>query len=152
MKIVEGNILDIGYGIVGHQVNCQSVMGAGLARQIRERYPRVFEEYKLVMGKMLPKHRLGKCQMVEIIFKKLYFANLFGQYDFIPRGIVHTDYNALAMALRGIQRWRTTVLKLPVYLPFGLGCGLAGGDWKVVFGIIQDAIPDATIIKLRKNN
>jgi len=150
MKTINGNILDIKRGIIGHQVNCQMVMGAGIAKQIRDLYPAVYNEYMTVMGKAPINARLGRCQMV-VVSPTLLFANLFGQFDYRPRGIVHTDYTALAMALRNLARWQNTFVKkdeFPIYLPYGMGCGLAGGSWEIVEGIVRDAIPDATIVKL----
>ena len=38
MKIIEKNILTIEKGIVCQQVNCQGVMGAGLAKSIKEKF------------------------------------------------------------------------------------------------------------------
>ena len=147
LKFVKGNILEAKDGIVGHQVNCQMVMGAGLAKQIRDKYPRVYEEYITVMGRMPMDRRLGQCQVVEIS-KMLYFANLFGQFDYRLRG-VKTDYGALGMALRQLQRWKslTKPPDFPIYLPYGIGCGLGGGNWSIVEGIIRDATPDATIVR-----
>ncbi len=149
MKFVKGNILDADHGIIGHQVNCQLVMGAGLAKQVREKYPHVYNEYKLVMAFQTPEQRFGRCQMVVATPPNtLFIANLFGQMHFRPRGIVHTDYGALASALRNLQRWRETFFpKYSVYLPHGLGSGLAGGEWNVVEGIIRDAVPDAIIVR-----
>jgi len=148
MNIINGNILDIKEGIIGHQVNCQMVMGAGLAKQIRVKYPRVFSEYIEIMGKTKVNRRLGICQMVEVLPGKLFIANLFGQFHYIPRGKPHTDYGALAMALRNMKRWSTEVLKkCDIYLPYGIGCGLAGGDWNIVEGIIRDSVPDAILVR-----
>lgn len=149
LKFVKGDILDAKDGIIGHQVNCQMVMGAGLAKKIRDKYPVVFSEYKTVMSAYPVNMRLGKCQMVEAIPKTLYIANLFGQYHYLPRNRVHTDYNALGMALRNLNRWRSTTFgdDFHIYLPRGLGCGLAGGDWKVVEGIISVAVPNAIIVR-----
>jgi O-acetyl-ADP-ribose deacetylase (regulator of RNase III) len=153
MKFVKGDILDAKHGIIGHQVNCRMVMGAGLAKQIRDKYPMVFTEYKEVMGAAEYHKRLGKCQLVQV-GPDLYVANLFGQADFVPRGVCHTDYNALSMAMNGLHDWRkmnwSAEVDMPIYLPSGLGCGLAGGDWKVVEGLISSAIPDATIVRYNK--
>ncbi|MCB4340706.1 hypothetical protein [Bacillus subtilis] len=33
--------------IICQQVNCKGVMGAGLAKQIRKKYPKCFEDYSL---------------------------------------------------------------------------------------------------------
>jgi O-acetyl-ADP-ribose deacetylase (regulator of RNase III) len=151
MHFVKGDILDAKDGIIGHQVNCQMVMGAGLAKQIRDKYPRVYDEYMLMVGKSPITARLGRCQMVAVS-DKLLVANLFGQFDYRPRNKVHTDYTALSMALRNLQRWKDTFVSkdFPIYLPYGLGCGLAGGDWKIVEGIIRGAIPDANIVRYDK--
>ena len=150
MKFLKGDILDAPHGIIGHQVNCQMVMGAGLAKQIRTKYPIVFQEYSEVMGKYPVKRRLGKCQMVQVN-QNLYVANLFGQYHFAPRGQQHTDYGSLGLALHALNKWaKAKRPDLPIFLPKGLGCGLAGGDWDVVLGIIRDAVPDANIVRYSK--
>jgi len=150
MKIVNGNIMDATYGIIGHQVNCQLVMGSGIAKQIRDKYPHVFKEYSSTMSRMPIANRLGKCQVTTAIPNKLFIANLFGQFHYMPRGVRHTDYTALGMALRNLQRWKNTFFQeATIYLPFGIGCGLGGGDWGVVTGLIKDSIPDAVVVKLK---
>ena len=49
VKLIEGNILTSPTcnenTIICHQVNCRAAMGAGLARQIRDKWPVVFDEY-----------------------------------------------------------------------------------------------------------
>ena len=149
MQVIKNNILNIKQGIIGHQTNCQLVMGAGLAKQIRDKYPHIFTEYKSVMKVLTPTNRLGRCQMVVAIPpNQLFIANLFGQFHFYPRGKQHTDYAALAAALHQLQTWRNTFFpKYSVYLPVGLGCGLAGGDWPTVKTLIQTAIPDAILVQ-----
>lgn len=149
MKHVKGDILDVKVGIIGHQVNCQLVMGAGLALQIRKKYPHVFSEYRDITTRIKPRHRLGRCQMVVAIPpNNLFVANLFGQHNFRPRKVTHTDYNALSAAMNQLQTWRMQFFPhYPVYLPSGIGCGLAGGNWQVVSAIIKDVIPDAIIVE-----
>ena len=58
--VIKKDILSITEGIIGHQVNTQGVMGAGLALKIREKYPQVYEEYR----KNTPS--LGNIQVVTI--------------------------------------------------------------------------------------
>ena len=149
MNYIEGNILDTSYGIIAHQVNCQLVMGSGLAKQVRDKYPHVFKEYTEVMSRIPTDKRLGKCQMVIAVPGKVMIANLFGQLNYLPRGIQHTDYSALGMALRHLQRWRERFSpNVQVYVPEGIGCGLGGGDWEIVKGIVLSAIKDVTIVRL----
>lgn len=53
MTEINGDILTIPTDgrptVVCHQVNCKGVMGAGLAKQIREKHPEVYEAYKKKM-------------------------------------------------------------------------------------------------------
>ncbi|WP_223249514.1 macro domain-containing protein [Bacillus sp. NMCN6] len=46
IKTVDDNILEASEDIICHQVNCKGVMGAGLAKQIKSKYPNVHKEYK----------------------------------------------------------------------------------------------------------
>ena len=148
MKRLTGNILDAEHGIICHQVNCQLVMGAGLAKQIRDKYPHVYSEYRAMQGYAV-NDRLGLCQIVEVKPKTLYVANLFGQFHFRPRNIRHTDYGALAKALRDLANWRRNNCppNFPIWIPFKMGCGLAGGDWNEVEALISYHTPDAFIIR-----
>ena len=47
IEIVEhSNLLEVKSGIICHQVNCIGAMGAGLALNIRNKWPIVFNQYK----------------------------------------------------------------------------------------------------------
>ena len=39
------DLFESGADMICHQVNCMGVMGSGVAKQVKERYPKVFEEY-----------------------------------------------------------------------------------------------------------
>ena len=45
IKVIKGDILSVETGVVVHGVNYQSVFGAGLDKQIRQKYPEVCSEY-----------------------------------------------------------------------------------------------------------
>ena len=63
-------------------------------------------------------------------------ASIFGQYRY-GYETRHTNYSALFKGLEwvfGIAK----IDKVPVYIPKGLGCGLAGGNWDFVEAYIQD--------------
>lgn len=46
IQIVNGDLLEANEDILGHQVNCQGVMGSGIAKILRDRYPNLYPEYK----------------------------------------------------------------------------------------------------------
>ena len=45
LKYIKGDITEIESGIICQQTNCQGVMGSGLAKAIRDKWPKVFDEY-----------------------------------------------------------------------------------------------------------
>lgn len=153
----DGDILSNAYGIICHQVNCRGVMGAGLAKQVKEKYPKVFNWYKYYCESISPIHLLGYTQFVTVDEDKasnptLVVANLFAQ-DNYGRGKLYTDYKALEKCLKSVYNI-ANAHNLPVYIPYGIGCGLAGGDWSKVENLIKEIFNDCkvlcTIVKLKK--
>lgn len=134
VNLIEGNILTPPTRnentIICHQVNCHAAMGAGLARQIRDKWPVVFDEYVKVCN---PK-KLGDFQVVQVA-PQLYVANLFGQSSF-GRDKRQTNYAALGTALfRAMKEHPDATFRVP----YGLGCGLAGGNLVTVLNLIEEA-------------
>ena len=148
LKYVKGDILQAKIGIITHSCNCFLVFGAGLAKQIKDKYPRAYTECVEIMGKAEPRNRLGKAQIVEVIPGSLFICNAFGQFNYGRTG-QHTDYNALAQALYGLNDWHSKYcpVDFPIYIPHGIGAGLGGGKWEVINNIIKNAVPNAIIVR-----
>jgi hypothetical protein len=147
MEFINGNITDITFGIICHQVNCQGVMGAGVALAIRNKWPVVYTVYHEAYGTNYL--RLGRVIFV-MIDSGLIVANLCGQNRYGRKGIF-TEYDALHKAIHYISEVKRKIDKkmdipIPVYFPNGMGCRLAGGDWNIVIKIIGKYIPDAKIV------
>jgi hypothetical protein len=136
-----GDLLDSG-GYVFQQVNCQFVMGKGLALQIRSRYPEVYTEYKKLQNKDIDNASyLGTYQTVKVADKT--FVNVFSQ-EYYGRGPL-TEY---PMMIKAFEQFKQNEPDGEYNFPYLFGCGLAGGDWNIVSGIIDDYFPDAVIWKL----
>ena len=158
IKEVNGNLLTYpGIQVIGHQTNCLSVMGAGIAKQIKARWPEVFREYCDYCKSQSDKHNLlGTIQVLKTDDGK-YIANLFGEYSFCesiapyeeggkPR---HTDYDALKECLHRLHTWMALNDIKTGGLPDHIGCGLAGGNWDgVVYPMIKDEFGDDEDITL----
>ncbi len=138
MKTICGNILSVEIGIIGHQVNCQKIAGSGLALQIRRKYPGWYKDF------ISANNHLSDIHLYEVT-DKLAIANLYGQ-DKIGKGL-QTNYNALFKCLDSLAWISEANPELPVYLPYGIGCGLGGGNWLTVERIIQSTIPNAILYK-----
>ena len=129
--------------IIVHQVNCQGVMGSGIAKQVKALYPRVFNAYveyckkSNILGTSLIVYDRGK-----------YIANVFGQYNY-GNGL-QTNYNALSSGLKEVYTFAKNNL-LSVAIPYKIGCGLGGGDWNVVSKIIESIFTDVPFYVYRKD-
>ena len=146
MKTIEGNILNVEKGIIVQQVNCQGVMGSGLAKSIRDKWPIVYDRYAEYVSKNinyggLSSDLLGLTIPVTV-GKGLWVYSIFGQ-DFFGTDKRHTNYGALSQGLSAF-----TGAACPIYFPYLLGCGLGGGDWEVVSELIEFYVPDAIIVRL----
>lgn len=139
--LMKMNLLDVENGIIGHQVNCKGVMGIGLALDIRKKYPLVYTHY------IRNTPSLGEVQFVCVSQSPLlYVANMAGQLSYGRTG-VHTNYEALGKCLEEVHSF-SIKHDLPIYLPFGIGCGYAGGNWYKVENLIKSKCPNAILCKL----
>lgn len=141
MKIVNGDILTPNSNkyrkvLVCHQVNCMRKMGAGLALQIKLKYRNVYLAYLSKCQEIQSgKGGLGDIQVCDVTIESGYsIVNIFGQY-YYGRGSMHTDYDALHRAFTTIaDNYKGYVVRIP----YMMGCGLGGGDWRKVYQLIQD--------------
>lgn len=157
IKQVNGNLLTYpNIQVIAHQTNCLGIMGKGLALQIKNLWPNVFEEYKSYCKDPDDPHKLlGKCQIVHIESDR-YVANLFGEYSFCEsiapyeegRKPRHTNYDALKEALHRLHTWMVLNDKVTAGVPHCIGCGLAGGSWPIVHQMLVDEFEDDEDITL----
>lgn len=149
-----GNILDEQKGIICHQVNHQGVMGAGLAKQIRTKYPLLFDDYFSLCRNYTFSYvrEMGVISYYKV-GEGLGIASVFGQEHYgRENNRVYTDYISLKNGLVNVARIAMIDGK-EVFIPHGMGCGLAGGNWDIVRGIIETVFEntlDCYIIKLKQ--
>jgi len=137
IKIVYGNLLDTSAKYICHQVNCQGVMGSGVAKQIRDRHPVVFQKYKEVCDRYSDKrHKLmGQICGVRIDENRA-VINLFGQYEYGRAPKTYTDLPALKMACQEVANHVKP--GDTIAMPYRIGCGLANGDWGQVLDMLTE--------------
>ena len=60
-----------------------------------------------------------------------------------------TDYEAMKKALKEIKQYAKS-LKLSICMPYKIGCGIANGDWNIVYKIVEEVFNDydVTLYKL----
>lgn len=151
----DGNLLDADVNYICHQVNCQGRMGSGIAKQIRERWPIVYEnymaEFKEMEGKIIQLYGqwesqidvsdvlLGRLQQVKVNDTKT-VINMFSQQYYGYDGKRYTSYDAFWDCLNGIKYSIPKGSKIG--FPWGIGCGLGGANWEVIITMIEEVLRD----------
>lgn len=136
LKVIKGNLLNETRGILVHGVNCQGKMGAGIALELRKRYPQVYKSY-IDAGdrdRWHPRFLLGTVNFVPIT-DELVIANAFTQEDYGVDGRRFVSYDAIDRCFASINQYATKT-RLPVKFP-KIGAGLAGGCWDIISVIIE---------------
>lgn len=142
IKYITGNILTPNTTsqsvLVCHQVNCRGVMGAGLAKQVRQKYPGTYAAYKEKCAEIKQgRGGLGDVQFCDYLSQSGYIlANIFGQ-DGYGRNKQYTDYAALRKAFAHIAH---AFPNATIRIPYKMGCGLGGGEWSIVEQIIEETL------------
>lgn len=151
----DGNLLDADVNYICHQVNCQGRMGSGIAKQIRERWPIVYEnymaEFKEMKGKIIQlcgqwesqidvsDILLGRLQQVKVNCTQT-VINMFSQQYYGYDGKRYTSYDAFWDCLNGIKHSIPKGSKIG--FPWGIGCGLGGANWEVIITMIEEVLRD----------
>lgn len=138
--IQTGNLLDAKAGIIVHGVNCQGVMGSGVAKAIKAHYPVVYEEYVREVSK-LKFNNLDPLGKIHVVYQPNHIViNAFTQRNYGKDGKQYVDYDAVRSCFRQIAQ----VAKIEDYhvnYP-KIGAGLGGGDWKIIYNIILEELKD----------
>lgn len=149
---INGDLLvvqeELNLDIICHQVNCQGVMGSGIAKQIRDTYPVVYENYKKkcdVLAKAGSREQLlGMIQIVALYedynkeIKHPCVCNFFSQYNYGYDGRRYTSYDAFWNCLNELKR------SLPagstIGFPARIGCDRGGANWAVIEKMIEEVL------------
>lgn len=133
-----GDLLKSDCTVVMHQANCQKTMGAGIAKAISKMYPGAYLVDK--NSNLSPEERFGTFTHYTSKDNGVTVVNLYGQLHF-GRGGNFTNYDKLESAIDSFLSYakdnKNEIDLSKVGVPYKIGSGLAGGDWKVVNNLIE---------------
>lgn len=141
---------------IAHQTNTIGAFGAGIAKQIRDKWDGIYEKYKKVcLENVGTDNLIGKVQCVHTNDTSIkYVFNLFSQRGIggaqtpFPKGR-NTDYDALRMCLNKVKDYCKTHNIHNIGLPKYMSCCLAGGDWDgVVYPMIEEIFAEDKDLKV----
>jgi O-acetyl-ADP-ribose deacetylase (regulator of RNase III) len=143
MQSIKGDIIELFndgvFDILIHGCNCFNIMGSGVAKSIKDRYPEAYNaDLKTKKG---DKSKLGSITVAPIINqdKTQYIVNAYTQYNY-GRDKCYVDYDAVRSCFYNIN-----MLYSDPSIKFGypkIGAGLAGGNWDIISNIIDEELKD----------
>jgi len=134
-----GNLIDLAesgeFDVIVHGCNCFCNMGAGIAKEIKRRYPIAYEfDCSTRKG---DRSKLGAYTWGKVTSpggQSFIIVNAYTQYAY-GRGM-NVDYDAIRSVFSLLKTYYGT---LRIGYPL-IGAGLGGGDWKVISGIINQEL------------
>ena len=129
------DITKVTSGIIIHGCNAQGVMGSGVAKQLRAKYPDIYQDYLVGLNiAMLRKENpLGQVYF-SWVGPDLYVANAVTQEFYGRDGRQYVDYLALEQAIDRTVEFASRK-DLAVHVPYLIGAGLGGGSEKTILDI-----------------
>lgn len=133
---VDGDILEAPENFLVQSVNHRGLMGAGLAKALLQKHPKIIDNYKIMCEKLSYEEikRDGLVSWYKVSEDK-YVVSIFGQ-EYYGRNKKYTDYVSLGNGLETVRLFAQS-RDYTVAIPSGIGCGLGGGDWDIVQDIIE---------------
>jgi len=129
--------------MIVHGANCFHTMGAGLAKQIKEKYPKAYGIDKKTLNGNICK--LGKRSVYTLPNGK-FIINAYTQYQ--PGATF--EYSALVKFLKTLNidfDGTGYIIGFPE-----IGCGIGGGNWKRVKELIEEYTPNLKIVIVHYDN
>ncbi len=128
-----GNILTLAeqghFDIILHDCNCFNTFGAGLAKEIKIKYPQAYQtDCQTIKG-----HR-SKLGNYSVYHGKFIILNCYAQYLTASYGEDVFEYDAFNSILKKVA---DNYGNLRIGLPY-IGMGLAGGDSSRIIKMIED--------------
>lgn len=122
------NIFDIEADLKVIPVNCVGVMGKGLAKEFKERFPKHFEEYKNT------KMEIGECLILDkyVMFPmKLHWKDP-SKLEWIKAALHDLFLTCIIHNANCHRHPKISSIAFP-----RIGCGLGGLDWNTVKPLIE---------------
>ncbi len=140
MKIVEGNLISMAdngeFDVIIHGCNCFCVMGAGIAKTIKQKWPSSYDaDLKTVRGDKNKLGTISKAIVETTSNTELIIVNAYTQYHWHGQGN-KADYDAIRSCFKQVAiEFPSNRIGYPL-----IGAGLAGGNWSIISTIIDEEL------------
>lgn len=118
---VEGDLFASDAQALGHGVNCRGLMGAGIALPFREKFPLMYEEYRLNCERGLL--NLGDA-FIHYAGGGRWVYNIASQFEPGPNAVLWALESGLSRAMHHAETFDVKKISIPQ-----IGCGIGGLDY-----------------------
>lgn len=129
--------------VILHQCNAQGVMGSGIAKTVRNKFPSTYVAYMTeIENAPTLQQRLGSISfsLENIETSEVLIINLIGQANYGSDGAKYTSYDALDSALQKVDDlFSPADTTVNFHFP-KIGSVRGGGDWLVIEQIIKSRL------------
>lgn len=141
MKVLykKGDVTEAEEKMILHGCNAQGVMGAGVAKTIREKFPEVFNVYATICSRYAEDDDEASL-MGDVIFvidpsKNRTIANGITQFGMGAGRQIDYDaiYEVMCLVNSYCERKSIEAVAMP-----RIGAGLGGGNWRIIETIIEE--------------
>lgn len=150
IEIINGDLLkafdNAEVDSIAHCVNCQGVMGSGIAKQIKSELPLVYTSYrKRWLQEIDKKVLLGTAQKVieDYLHRDRAVYNLYAQFAYGTEKR-HVNYGAISLCLLNMSQQiheRDTMIGFPYKMCSDRG----GADWDIILEMIEFYFKDHNV-------
>ncbi len=132
IKYKKGDVTEAEEPIIAHGCNAQGVMGSGVAKAIKSKFPTAYKDYRarhLAVG-------LSLGRVYYSYFEDKVIANCITQEYYGRTERRYVSYDALAEIFYRLDDFMAMNKHSAIAMP-RIGAGLGGGDWSVIALLIE---------------
>lgn len=133
-----GDLLSVTAGWMIQGCNSRGKMNSGIAKAVREKYPKAFEIYEEEYFNRGGSLVLGS-NIIYYHDKDLVIVNAITQENYGKDGRKYVSYDAIQSCFEKLNRVITDHPEIPseIHIP-AIGAGLGGGSWNIIQAIIEE--------------
>lgn len=139
LYIKQGDLLTADVNYICHQVNCQGKMNSGIAKSIREKYPKAYIDYMLWYEHNGSDGMFNNICVSPVADYKT-VIHMASQYNYGYDGRKYTSYDAFWTCLHDIAN--TIPKGSKIGFPGNIGCCRGGANWNVILEMIKAVLAE----------
>ncbi len=146
LHMIGSDITKVTEGIIIQGCNAQGVMGSGVAKQLRAKYPDVYMDYLSFLEGFKedgsdPMGGVGYFQATGTLL----IANCITQKFYGRDGKKYVSYDALDFATYQVASYAKHTEKV-IHVPWLIGAGLGGGDLNICHQILESNFKENQVV------